>query len=93
MSSPSNLSSTPPKHKKEAFYAVPITTLFGSEYVPYAEDLLRMVTIQCVIQLMLFLQSPSFAVLFSPAFFELVFYVVLGVSVYWLLLKKVVVVM
>lgn len=89
MSSPSNLSSP---HKKEAFYVLPITTLFGSEYVPFAEDLLRMVTIQCVIQLMLFLQSPSFAVLFSPAFFELIFYVVLGVSVYWLLLKKVVVV-
>lgn len=75
---------------KELFYTLPISHLFGEEYVAFAEDVIRMVSIQLVIQFMLFLQAPSFSVLFSSSFFELLFYVVLGVSVYWLVVKKIV---
>lgn len=59
-----------------------------SEYVPYCDDLLRVVTIQTIIQFMLMLRGTS---CFDSEFLELVLYVLAGVSMYWLILRKVVV--
>lgn len=57
------------------------------EYIPFVEDLARMLCIQVVIQIMLVLQG---AASMDAMFFALVLYMLLGVSVYWLVLKRVI---
>jgi hypothetical protein len=69
-------------------YSLYVSKYIGAEYIPYVEDVMRMVTIQIVIQLMMFLQSPSTNKFFDVHFIEIVFYVVLGVTAYWLLVRK-----
>lgn len=60
-------------------------TVPKSEYVPYCDDLVRIVTIQFVIQFMMMLRGASS---FDTDFLELVLYILAGVSMYWLILKK-----
>jgi hypothetical protein len=55
------------------------------EYIPYAEDMARMVCIQVVLQIMLVLQG---AAQLDSMFIALVLYMMLGVSVYWLVVKR-----
>jgi hypothetical protein len=57
------------------------------EYIPFVEDLARMLCIQVVLQIMLVLQG---AASMDAMFFALVLYMMLGVSVYWLILKRVI---
>ena len=72
---------------KDAFFKVHVTRLLGAEYVPFVEDVVRMVSIQATIQLMVFLSGGgSF---FTADFLMLVVYVVLGVMLYWLVMRKV----
>lgn len=61
-------------------------TVPKSEYIPYCDDLVRIVTIQFVIQFMMMLRGASG---FDTDFLELVLYILAGVSMYWLILKKV----
>ena len=61
-------------------------TVPKSEYIPYCDDLVRIVTIQFVIQFMMMLCGASS---FDTDFLELVLYILAGVSMYWLILKKV----
>jgi len=61
-------------------------TVPKSEYIPYCDDLVRIVTIQFVIQFMMMLRGASS---FDSEFLELVLYILAGVSMYWLVLKKV----
>jgi hypothetical protein len=55
------------------------------EYIPYAEDMARMACIQVVLQIMLVLQG---AAQMDSMFIALVLYMMLGVSVYWLVVKR-----
>jgi hypothetical protein len=64
---------------------LPIQTVPKSEYIPYCDDLVRIVTIQFVIQFMMMRGASSF----DTDFLELVLYILAGVSMYWLILKKV----
>lgn len=57
------------------------------EYIPFVDDLARMLCIQVVLQIMLVLQG---AASMDAMFFALVLYMMLGVSVYWLILKRVI---
>jgi hypothetical protein len=60
-------------------------TVPKSEYIPYCDDLVRIVTIQFVIQfMMMMLRGAS-----SFDTNELVLYILAGVSMYWLILKGV----
>jgi hypothetical protein len=61
-------------------------TVPKSEYIPYCDDLVRIVTIQFVIQFMMMLRGASS---FDTDFLELVLYILAGVSMYWLILKGV----
>jgi len=72
----------------EYLYSLNISKLLGSEYILYVEDVMRMVTIQIIIQLMMYLQAPSSNKFFDTAFIQIVLYVVLGVTAYWLLVRK-----
>jgi hypothetical protein len=64
---------------------LPIQTVPKSEYIPYCDDLVRIVTIQFVIQFMMMRGASSF----DTDFLELVLYILAGVSMYWLILKGV----
>lgn len=56
------------------------------EYIPMVDDMLRVVCIQVAIQLMLFASGES--QFFTAEFVMLVIYIVLGVALYWLVAKK-----
>jgi hypothetical protein len=78
-----------PKDTDE-LYHLNVSKYIGKEYLPFLEDIARMFTIQVVLQLMLFAQSPSANPFFDVRFIEALLYILLGVSVYWLVLKKLV---
>jgi hypothetical protein len=71
----------------EALYTIAVPS---PEYVSLFEDIIRMVTIQTTIQFLYFINN-SEGVFFSADFVLLVLYVVLGVCVYWLVFKKLVI--
>ena len=71
-------------------YTINVSKYLNPEYIALLDDIARMVTIQIVIQLMIFLSSPSTNSFFDIRFFEILLYVVLGVSAYWLVIKKLV---
>ena len=71
-------------------YNINVSQYLSKEYIAFLDDVARMVTIQIVIQLMVFLSSPSTNSFFDIRFFEILLYVILGVSAYWLIVKKLV---
>jgi len=74
----------------EALVDLDVTTLVGDEYVPLVNDTMRMLTLQVIIQFMLMLRSPKEYSILSESFFELLFYIVLGLMTYWLVIRKLV---
>ena len=71
----------------EALYVI---NLQNPEYVGLIEDIIRMVTIQITIQFLYFINNTDVG-FFTVDFFLLVIYIVLGVCVYWLIFKKLIV--
>lgn len=75
-----------------SLWRLDIGSAVGADYVPMANDVLRMVCIQVAIQVMLVLADPSGRTsFFSADFLMLVVYITLGVMFYWLALRKLVV--
>ena len=66
-----------------------VSSNIGEEYVPLMDDVTRMITLQVIIQLMLSLRDSQEYPFFSQQFFELLFYIVLGLMTYWLVIRKV----
>lgn len=60
------------------------------EYLPMIDDIARMVIIQFSIQLLLFATNPEENQFFSADFILLLIYIVLGVCLYWLVFKRLV---
>lgn len=77
-----------PAEKLVSMFTVDVGTLVGPDFVPMANDVVRMVCIQLAIQVMLVLASQSSVSFFSAEFVMLLFYVVLGVMLYWLAVRK-----
>lgn len=65
-----------------------VSSVLGDEYIPLINDLSRMITLQVIIQLMLSMRDPVEYPFFSQHFFELLFYIVLGLMTYWLVVRK-----
>lgn len=72
-------------------YELNVTKQLGEEYVPFVEDVMRMIIIQVIYQVMFVIRSPSAFSIFDGDFIEGVFYLTIGVCVYWLVFKKLVV--
>ena len=72
----------------ESLYVINVK---NKEYIDFINDVLRMVTIQWMIQFLFYINNPSDVVFFSADFFLLLIYIILGVCVYWLIIKKLVV--
>lgn len=71
----------------EALY---IIKLQNPEYIGLIEDIIRMVTIQITIQFLYFINNTEMG-FFTVDFFLLLIYIILGVCVYWLVFKKLIV--
>lgn len=71
----------------EALYTIKLS---NPEYVSMVDDIVRMVLIQVTIQFLYFINNPDTG-FFTADFFLLVLYIVLGVCVYWLIFKKLIV--
>ena len=90
---PSNI--IPPKKtdkivlpKSDTLIDLEVSSVLGDEYIPLLNDLSRMITLQIIIQLMLSMRDPIEYPFFSQHFFELLFYIILGLMTYWLVVKK-----
>ncbi len=82
------LAVSPPPTMTNAIFNIDVGEVFGPDFVPMANDVLRMVCIQVAIQVMLVLAGASGVRFFSADFLLLVFYIALGVMLYWLAVRK-----
>lgn len=67
-------------------YVVDVTTAVGPGYAVYLDDVVRMLCIQLTIQVLISLSNGSSLVSVESVLIML--YVVLGVSLYWLVFKR-----
>ena len=79
---------TPVLIKSDTLIDLEVSSYLGDEYIPLLNDLSRMITLQIIIQLMLSLRDSEEYPFFSQHFFELLFYIILGLMTYWLVIKK-----
>ncbi len=69
-------------------YELNLSKHFGEENIVVFDDLLRMICIQFTIQFMYFIYNPSQNSLLDEKFFEILFYMILGITIYWLIIRK-----
>lgn len=74
-----------------SLYTFNISAKLGPEYVGYLNDIVRVLLIQFTIQLMYFISDSQQYPFFTANFFVMCLYLVLGVTMYWLIFKKIVV--
>ena len=72
----------------DALFDIDVSSIIGEEYIPLVQDVSRMITLQIIIQFMLFLRDSDHYPFFSESFFELLFYIILGLMFYWLVIRK-----
>lgn len=65
-----------------------LTKHVDKEYLPFIEDLIRFVILQIAVQFMFYARNPYEMDFFSFEFMELIIYSIIGLSVYWLIFKK-----
>ena len=63
----------------------------SKEYKEYIDDLVRMGTIQIIANMMFYISNPMDNKIFSEMFGKTLFFILLGVSVYWLIIKKLII--
>ena len=74
-----------------SLFNVDIGEAFGPDFVPMANDIVRMLCIQISIQLMMAMSGTPGASFFTADFLLLVFFTLIGLTLYWLAVRKVVV--
>lgn len=62
------------------------------EYLPLINDVIRMSVIQIVAQFLFVLSNPSQNSMFGETFIQTLFFLLIGIAVYWLIIRKVVVI-
>ena len=61
-----------------------------SEYRSYVEDISRMIMIQVIANILFNLSNPKKYPFFSTDFVKTLLFIIVGVSAYWLVLRKIV---
>lgn len=74
----------------ESFFRVDVSKQFGNDVANAVNDMMRMLCIQFTVQSLLYFNDPKCERFFSTDFVILSLYVILGVLVYWLILKRIV---
>lgn len=73
--------------KKALFeFEIPLS----DEYMPFLDDLIRVVIIQLVTQFMFYMYNSDDYPLFNESFFLTMVFLMLGVCAYWLIVKKII---
>lgn len=62
------------------------------EYIPLINDIIRMSVIQIVAQFLFCLSNPSQNSMFGETFIQTLFFLLIGIVVYWLIIRKVVII-
>jgi hypothetical protein len=71
----------------ESLYTIKIP---NKDYLDFLNDIVRMSTIQITIQFLFYINSPEELNFFSIDFILMLIYMILGICVYWLIIKKMV---
>ena len=61
----------------------------NKDYIPLINDLIRMAVIQIVAQILFVTSSRGKETFFNEMFIQTLFYILLGVLVYWLIIRKI----
>jgi uncharacterized membrane protein SirB2 len=77
-------------YQGDALTSLNVSENLGEDFVPFIDDTLRMVTLQIIIQFMFFLRDNKENPFFCESFFELLFYIILGLMFYWLIIRKII---
>ena len=73
----------------DALFPIRMSEYFGTkEYNPMFDDIIRFVSIQCMIQFMMTLMDNQAYAFFSIDFLVLLLFIIIGVMFYWLIFKK-----
>lgn len=72
-------------------FTIDISREWGPGYALFLEDVARMICIQFTIQIMIYFTTPGSVGFFTSEFLMMLTYVIMGVAVYWLVLKRVLV--
>ena len=75
----------------DSIFQINVTKHLGHDYVPMMNDIVRFVSIQVVIQMLLFTMNNNAFPLFSTDFLLLLAFIVLGVLLYHLVIQRLVV--
>jgi hypothetical protein len=73
-----------------SFYLLNISHKLGPEYVSFCNDVLRMMVLQVTLQFMIYLSNPSANAFISAEFLLLLLYIIIGVAMYWLVVRRLV---
>lgn len=76
--------------KGDSIVDIDVTNTIGEDFSFLADDVSRMIILQMVIQFMLSMRNNKEYPFFSQQFFELLFYIILGLMLYWLVFRKIV---
>ena len=71
-----------------AVWTLQVSDLCGKENLDYVNDLARMTSLQIIIQMMLHVTDPDRYSLTDEDFIVLVLFVIVAVSAYWLVLRR-----
>ena len=62
------------------------------EYIPLINDILRMSVIQIVAQFLFYLANPKNNPMFGETFIQTLFFLLIGIIVYWVIIRKIVII-
>jgi len=62
------------------------------EYIPLINDVIRMSVIQIVAQMLFYFANPKNNRMFGEIFLQTLFFLIIGIIVYWLIIRKIVII-
>lgn len=62
----------------------------SEEYRPCLDDMVRMVTIQIMVNLLLYYTDPGRYPFFGEQFLATLLYIIVGIMLYWLVIRKII---
>ena len=79
-------------HPKQypSMFKVKVTDRIDEEYIYVIDDIVRLVIVQLIVQTMFYMNSPE-QFQFTWMFFATLLYIIIGVSFYWLVVRKLIV--
>lgn len=75
---------------RSSLFEIDISNTLGSDYVEMCNDITRFIMIQVGIQIMLSTTDPERFPFFTNEFFILLMFIIIGVMIYWLVLRKII---